>query len=140
MGLGDEWATPQSLFDAYDWEFGFTVDSAANPDNAKVANFFEDGLTADWGGHRVWCNPPYSDILPWVKKASELKAEVSVLLLPVRFDTDWWSAYVWDPAKKQPRENVEIRKFRKRVRFQGAMGSPAWATVLVIFWGKQNYG
>lgn len=49
----DEWATPQSLFDTLNAEFGFTLDACATAENAKCPVFYtkdEDGLLADWGG------------------------------------------------------------------------------------------
>ena len=73
-----EWATPQDFFEKYEARYHFTLDAAANADNAKAARYFteaEDGLAQDWGGHgsRVWCNPPYgrTSTRAWVRKASE---------------------------------------------------------------------
>ena len=73
-----EWATPQDFFEKYEARYHFTLDAAANADNAKNARYFteeEDGLAQDWGGHgsRVWCNPPYgrTSTRAWVRKASE---------------------------------------------------------------------
>lgn len=28
-----------------------------------------NGLDQDWTGERIWCNPPFSDIAPWIRKA-----------------------------------------------------------------------
>ena len=49
-----------------------------------------DGLEYDWSGLRVFCNPPYNDIGPWIEKALEFEAEVSVLLVPPSTDTGWF--------------------------------------------------
>lgn len=69
-----EWATPQSLFDELDREFGFTLDPCATPENAKCKKFFtkeDDGLSKSWDGENVFCNPPYGRQLgAWVAKAS----------------------------------------------------------------------
>ena len=49
----DEWATPQELFDKLNDEFHFTLDVAANADNAKCKQYFDknkNGLNWDWGG------------------------------------------------------------------------------------------
>src|ERR1041384_6738974 len=49
----DLWATPQSLFDELNAEFGFTLDVCALPENAKCAAFFTpeiDGLAQEWRG------------------------------------------------------------------------------------------
>lgn len=128
---GDEWATPQNLFLAYEWEFGFTLDAAARAHNAKLPTYAEDGLSLSWTGHRVWVNPPYSDIRPWVEKASKREADVVAMLLPVRTGTDWWRLYVQDPDGRILCDG--LRFFRKRVRFEGATGSPSWETVLAIW-------
>lgn len=58
----DEWATPQEFFDELNEEFHFTLDPAANAENHKCETFFtkeQNGLTCQWGGHTVFCNPPY---------------------------------------------------------------------------------
>lgn len=61
-----EWATSQDVYDKLHAEFGFTLDTAANDDNAKCKNYytlFNDGLSHDWNesarGGAIWCNPPY---------------------------------------------------------------------------------
>lgn len=128
---GDHWQTPDDLFRAYDWEFGFTLDAAARSHNAKLPNFPDDGLTASWGGERVWCNPPYSDIRPWLEKATRREADVACFLLPVRTGADWWRLFVMDPDGRLLADDV--RFFRRRVRFVGAKGSPSWETALVIW-------
>src|SRR5258706_9250311 len=83
----DEWQTPQWLFDALDTEFGFTLDGAASQVNTKCKNFSSAEKDGNWEGQRVFCNPPYSDIETFVRRAFE--AELCVLLLPVRTDSNW---------------------------------------------------
>lgn len=126
----DDWETPDSLFTAYEWEFAFTIDVAAQSHNTKLPGFAENGLKMDWTSHRVWCNPPYSDIEPWVAKGAERKADVAVFLLPVRPGTEWWLRYVHN-GDQQVADS--IRFFRKRIKFIGAPGSPAWDSCLVIY-------
>ena len=69
----NEWETPQDFFDKLNREFHFTLDPAATPENAKCKNFYtaeNDGLTQDWSGERVFCNPPYGrKISEWVENA-----------------------------------------------------------------------
>ena len=58
----DEWATPQRLFDDLAAEFNFTLDACATDANAKCERYYtreDDGLSQDWSGEVVWCNPPY---------------------------------------------------------------------------------
>jgi hypothetical protein len=90
----------------------------------------------DWSGHRVFCNPPYSDITPWIRKALERKAEVVVLVLPSRTASEWFELL---------RENkAEIRFFRKRIKFwrngeEGAKSSPTEATLVAVVRHVGNY-
>lgn len=128
----DEWATPDELFRGYNWEFGFTLDAAARAHNSKLPAYCQDGLADSWVGERVWCNPPYSQILPWVEKAAARQADVAVFLLPVRTGTDWWRRYVQDPRGRVLCDG--LRFFRRRVAFVGAKGSPAWETCLAVWW------
>jgi phage N-6-adenine-methyltransferase len=91
-------ATPLELFDPLNERFGFTLDVCAEPHNAKCERYFtpeKDGLAQHWDG-RVWCNPPYSDIEPWVAKAKNaLYAELVVMLVPAnRCEQGWWQRHV----------------------------------------------
>ena len=71
----DEWETPQAFFDALDSEFHFTIDVCATPENAKCARFYtreQDGLSQDWTGETVYCNPPYGREMPkWIEKCAK---------------------------------------------------------------------
>jgi hypothetical protein len=55
-----------------------------------------DGLVQPWTGERVWCNPPYSDLLSWTRKAHfSPQAELIVMLVPAnRCEQKWWQSYV----------------------------------------------
>lgn len=71
----DDWATPQDLFDKLNAEFDFTLDPCATHLNTKVRTHYytkeEDGLSKDWSGERVFCNPPYGRVIgDWVKKCA----------------------------------------------------------------------
>lgn len=55
---GDSWGTPDDLFHAYEWEFGFTLDAACQSHNAKLPGFkIADGLETDWGGASSLAQP-----------------------------------------------------------------------------------
>jgi len=135
--LADDWATPKSLFDELDAEFGFTVDVCANEHNFKVANYFDierDGLAQVWDGV-VWMNPPYGRTIKlWMQKAYQawLSGATVVCLVPSRTDTAWWHDYA---AKA-----TEIRFIRGRVKFVSSDGSgdaPApFPSAIVIFRGS----
>ncbi|MDG6881080.1 phage N-6-adenine-methyltransferase [Phocoenobacter uteri] len=80
---------------------GFGLDAAANEFNRKCKKFIskeQDALSVDWASKskRIWCNPPYSDPLPFIEKAiteSEKGAKV-VMLLNVDNSTRWFAKCV----------------------------------------------
>jgi phage N-6-adenine-methyltransferase len=115
----DWWRTPPELFAALCERYGFTVDAAAAPENALLPRYWsidDDGLAQDWNGERVWCNPPYSAIEPFVAKAAGMESGLAVLLVPAnRTEQDWWQRWV-----EPHRDNggpLSVRFLRSRVRF-----------------------
>ena len=128
----EKWATPQDFFDKLNDEFHFTLDAAASPDNAKCANYFteeQDGLVQSWGGHTVWCNPPYCRKTGlWVKKAYEEHQRTGstvVMLLPSRTDVRWFHDYILGKA--------EIRFIKGRLKFGGNKNSAPFPSIVVIY-------
>jgi phage N-6-adenine-methyltransferase len=93
----DDRGTPQEFFDELHEEFRFTLDVAASHFNRKCSKYFtaeRNGLECVWDGERVWCNPPYSNIEPWVRKAWE-HTGLTVMLLPAnRTEQAWWQDLV----------------------------------------------
>ena len=126
----DLWATPQSLFDELNYEFHFTLDVCAIPDNAKCPMFYspaEDGLSQPWTGV-CWMNPPYGRAIGlWVARAyrAALTGATVVALLPARTDTTWWHDYV---VKAK-----DIRFLRGRIRFGEAKYSAPFPSAVVVF-------
>jgi phage N-6-adenine-methyltransferase len=105
---GNDRSTPRWIFDPLNGEWGFTLDAAASPRNAKCAEYFTketDGLLRSWAGHRVWCNPPYRGLEAWVAKAwAEMRAECRgvVMLIPAnRCEQPFWQQYV-EPFRDLP--------------------------------------
>lgn len=93
----DDRATHPLDFAQFEEDWGpFTIDVAAAAHNTKCDRFYDrdaDGLTQSWAGETVWCNPPYSDIGPWVRKAwaEHAGARAIVMLLPAnRTEQSWW--------------------------------------------------
>ena len=128
----EKWATPQDFFDKLNDEFHFTLDAAASPDNAKCTNYFteeQDGLVQSWGGHTVWCNPPYCRKTGlWVKKAYEEHQRTGctvVMLLPARTDVRWFHDYILGKA--------EIRFIKGRLKFGGNKNSAPFPSIVVIY-------
>lgn len=97
----DDRRTPGKVFLPLHEEFMFTIDVAASASNAKLPRFYtreDDGLAQRWEHERVWCNPPFSAIEPWVAKAwQEMHAGCAcvVMLLPAnRTEQSWWQVWV----------------------------------------------
>ena len=80
----DLWRTPKEVFKTLDNEFNFVADMACDQENKMCRYGFDEeanSLAIDWmknikalaydGNHWAWCNPPYSNPMPWVKKAAE---------------------------------------------------------------------
>ena len=132
----DEWATPRELYEELNNEFNFTLDPAATSNNAKCEKYYtieDDGLEQDWGGQTVFCNPPYSKIKEWVRKAytESLKPDTTVvLLIPSRTDTSYFHDYILGRA--------EIRFIRGRLKFEGGKYSAPFPSMIVIYKGGNN--
>lgn len=99
----DDRETAPEVFGPLHERFRFTIDVAASARNAKLPRFWtvaENALVQRWRGERVWCNPPYSNIRPWVEKAwLEWRApsgpHLIVMLLPAnRTEQPWWQDLV----------------------------------------------
>lgn len=125
-----EWATPQALFDELNKEFNFTLDPCATPDNAKCKKFFtkaDNGLKQDWGGERVFCNPPYGqEIRDWVEKAynENKKGVFVVMLIPARTDTKYFHKYIYNKH--------EIRFIKGRLHFNDGKSPAPFPSMIVI--------
>jgi phage N-6-adenine-methyltransferase len=150
--------TPKKLFAELDTEFRFTLDACATHQNALCKRYYTlaggfsgvkqvshlNGLTGDWGGDRVWCNPPFSELLEWTDKAwaEQEHAHQIVMLVPAnRTDQPWWQKNVAPYVKKI---GFDVRWRPERDRFtidggkpilnkKGGIGSPSFACCLLIW-------
>lgn len=129
----DNWATPQDFFDKLNKEFHFDLDPCANADNHKCSDYYtkeDDGLSKDWQGRRVFCNPPYGRaIAAWVKKCHEEAKKPNtlvVMLIPARTDTRWFHEYIYN-------KTAEIRFIKGRLKFGGSKNSAPFPSMVVIF-------
>lgn len=135
----DEWETPIELFNKLNQEFKFVLDPCANENNAKCERWFsmeENGLCQSWVGGNVWCNPPYSNVKEWVKKAYYEMVDyhvTTVMLLPSRTDTRYFHGYIWDRSNNQFRRGIKVRFLKGRLKFGGATNSAPFPSMLVIF-------
>lgn len=129
----DEWSTPQEIYDSLNNEFGFNLDPCATSENHKCERYYtlsDDGLKRQWGGHRVFCNPPYSEIDKWVEKAFRESREdntLVVMLIPARTDTRYFHNFIYNRA--------EIRFVKGRLKFGESKNSAPFPSMLVIFRG-----
>ena len=127
----DEWPTPPDFYEMLNLEFGFTLDPCATPDNAKCARFFtqaDNGLLQDWTGEIVFVNPPYSQAIAWIEKATrEARNGVTVVMLMAsRTGTDWFCDYALPNA-------AEIRYVRGRLKFVGGKSGAPFDSVVIVF-------
>lgn len=128
----DQWATPQDFFDELNKEFNFDLDPCADEGNHKCEKWFDknkNGLLQDWGGHVVFCNPPYgTEIKNWVKKCYEESRKentVVVMLIPARTDTKYFHEFIWNKS--------EIRFVKGRLKFGNSKNSAPFPSMVVVF-------
>lgn len=143
----DDRALPPDHFAILNERFGFTIDVAASHENRRVDRYYsisKSGLMESWAGERVYCNPPYSNIRPWVEKAiAEQDAELVVMLLPAnRTEQGWWHDLV-EPHRDRP-GGIQCEFMRGRIRFLkpgqekiGPNERPPFGCCLLI-WGRHG--
>lgn len=128
----EEWETPQWLFEKLDNQHHFTLDPCCTDKNAKCTKHYtkeQDGLSKEWSGETVFCNPPYGrDITKWVKKASDESRNPGtkiVMLLPSRTDTAWFHDYIYN------KETVLF--IRGRLKFGESKNNAPFPSMVVVF-------
>ena len=133
----DEWYTPIDFYNELNKEFNFNLDPCATDYNHKCNKYFtkeDNGLLQNWGGYRVYCNPPYGRAIgAWVEKAyneAQKKDTLVVMLLPARTDTKWFHSFIYHKAK--------IRFIKGRLKFGGCKNSAPFPSMIVIFKGASN--
>jgi hypothetical protein len=130
----DEWYTPKEIVDTLG-EFELDPCAAAAEfrlwDTAKEHITKEqNGLTYDWGGRRIWLNPPYSQPLltQFVKKMVE--NDNGIALLFNRCDNTMFHDLIFPNA-------TAILFMRRRIKFykpDGTRGdSPGCGSILIAF-------
>lgn len=102
----DKWATPKDLYEKLDDEFKFNFDPC--PIDWKPTD--PDGLIIPWGTS-TFCNPPYSEVAKWIKKASDesFRGNRVVMLINAITDTKAFHEYIYRKA--------EIRFVKGRISF-----------------------
>ncbi len=138
-----EWCMKAAGVDAFDLDVAACEEAHCAP---RYYTAKDDGLAQPWGG-RVWCNPPYSDIAPWVAKAWEEmlagRCELVAMLLPAtRTEQPWWQEHVEPYREGWTLNGVGVRsRFlpgRQSFGIPGnplgvGVGSPPFGVVLLIW-------
>jgi hypothetical protein len=95
--LSDEHYTPKWFFDQLSVEFDLDV---AAPEGGLswifTKHYFtenDNGLAQPWQG-KVWMNPPYSKVTPWVDRFIEHNNGIALLVV----SKSKWFAKLWDKA------------------------------------------
>lgn len=76
------WRTPPKVFEYFNKKYNFKIDVCASAENALCANYItaeQNCLITDWrvaagelkSDFYAWMNPPYDNIMPFVKRAAE---------------------------------------------------------------------
>ena len=131
-----EWATPQAFFDELNREFQFTLDPCCTHLNKKCEKHYtkeDDGLSKDWSGETVFCNPPYGrELHKWVEKcyAESQKGTTCVMLIPARTDTSYFHDYIYGKH--------EVRFIRGGLRFNGCDQNAPFPSMIVVMRGDDQ--
>jgi phage N-6-adenine-methyltransferase len=121
----DDRETAPEVFGPLHERFRFTIDVAASAQNAKLpvyCSIEHDGLKESWSGERVWCNPPYSNIQPWVEKAwgewlAPVRPGLIVMLVPAnRTEQRWWQDWI-EGERDRDDTYLHVEFLRGRLRF-----------------------
>jgi phage N-6-adenine-methyltransferase len=132
----DDRETPLCVYVPLDAEFAFTLDPAASHENRKCLRYCTlegkfmrlsdgsyaklhegNGLTVDWGPERVFLNPPFSRLRPWVEKAWDETEATVVMLLPNNRGEQPFFQDLIEPYRDRPGSILTTRNLRKRRPF-----------------------
>lgn len=119
------WLTPTKLLPTIRKVLGGPIglDPCTEPDNpTRALRFYtaaDDGLRMPWCAKRIFCNPPYSPVSPWIYRCIDAAQGGSrvVVLLPVRTDAQYHQD-LFNAA-------TDILFFKGRLSFRRADGEPA---------------
>ena len=84
-GTSDDYYTPPFIFEALGVEFDMDVCAPAGGvpwlPAKRSLSIIEDGLITPWEG-LVWCNPPFSNISPWIDKMNVHRNGIALVGIP----------------------------------------------------------
>jgi hypothetical protein len=110
----DNYATPEWLLDVFNTWF----DPCPLNEDPEI-----NGLNINWK-NKTYVNPPYSNPLPWVKKAIIEMQKGNLIVMLLRSDTS--TKYF-----QLCQQYGEVIYFGRRIKFNGK--TPYFASMLVIF-------
>ena len=114
--------TPRTFFDKLNEKYRFTLDGAATSENALLPRYSTENFPKSWQGERVFCNPPWSSIRPFVEMAPI--AEFACLLVPARTNCKWFHRALELGAKPE--------FFLSKLNFGGKHNSPVDCLLLLF--------
>lgn len=117
------WRTPPALFEAWHAMYQFTMDGASEAGNGLLPKASTAECPLPWTGERVFCNPPWSNIKPFVELAAE--ADVAVLLVPARTNCKWFHRAL--------ELGAEPMFFKPKPKFVGAQHTSPVDCLLLVF-------
>lgn len=80
--------TSRGFFQQLHAYLNFTMDGAATAANALMPRYSSRRKKLPWSGERVFCNPPWGNIAPFIELAAT--AELACLLVPARTNVVWF--------------------------------------------------
>lgn len=148
--LRQKYGTPQPFFDKQHAVHKFTIDLAADENNAKLNRYWSedhDALSRSWTGERGWLNPPYRNVGKWVEKAfNETRhngCELVVMLINYAPSTKYWHKYIQDETGKLICD--ELKPVKGRIKMIPPPGlilpkgnRPRYDSAIVIYRGKPS--
>lgn len=132
----DVWLTPLNLINSLG-EFDLDPCCPNNLPWKTAKTYFslennQDGLLLPWTG-RVWCNPPYSNWVPFLKKLKEHGNGIALIF--ARTETNGFFEHVWNDADS-------ILFLRRRIKFVNISliptKNPAPAPSVLVAYGQNN--
>lgn len=154
---GDEWRTPDWLFDKLNEEYGpFDIDLCATRENARCSEFCPNylldiignvgsnciGLLAkDITNKICFMNPPYSNPKPFIEKAwADSQYCKIVCLIKCDPSTSMWNTF-YNFETNSPKLGCTIKLLNKRVQFDlpiriaptKKLSGPSFPSCILIF-------
>lgn len=128
--------------DAFDLDVAACDEAHCAPRYFTIAT---NGLERPWDADRVWCNPPYSDLGPWVTKAWDAirysEPSLIAMLIPAnRAEQPFWQEHV-EPYRDAFGKLLTTHHLPGRVQFgfpgnpdaTGWKSSPPFGCVLLVW-------